>query len=115
MIQALNYVNKAVVRQVKWLESLAPKVPNVPEAERGNLQPLNIIPVTTEYPFWSPGKNRLVSPAEGITILGHAAPAFKAARTYLVALGQSDPVEYCIPIQNFLGEFSLSTEVIEWP
>jgi hypothetical protein len=113
--QALNYVNKKIVRQIKWLESLAPRAPDVPEAERGNLQPLNIISESTEYPFWSQGRNRLVSPAEGITLLGHGAPAFKAARTYLVALGQSDPQDYCLPIRGFLNQFSLSTEVTEWP
>jgi len=98
LIQALNHVNKKIVRQIKWLESLAPKPPDIPEADRGNLQPLNIISESTEYPFWSQSKNRLVSPAEGITLLGHGAPAFKAARTYLTALGQSDPLDYCRPM-----------------
>jgi hypothetical protein len=115
LIQALNHVNKKIVRQIKWLESLAPKPPDVPETERGNLQPLTIIPETTEYPFWSQGKNRLVSPAEGITLLGHGVPAFKAARTYLAALAHSDPREYCHPIREFVDQFRLSTEVMEWP
>ena len=78
------------------------ETPDVPEAERGNLQSLSIIPESTEYPFWSPGKNRLVCPAEGITLLGHGTPAFKAARTYLVALGKSDPPDYCLPIRESL-------------
>jgi hypothetical protein len=76
---------------------------------------LSIIPESTEYPFWSPGKGRLVCPAEGITLEGHGILAFKAARTYLVALGKSDPPAYYLPIREFLEEFSLSTDVIEWP
>ena len=115
LIQALNHVNKKIVRQIEWLESLAPKAPDVPVAERGNLQSLSIIPESTEYPFWSPGKDRLVCPAEGITLLGHGTPAFKAARTYLVALANSDPPDYCLPIREFLDQFPLSTEVTEWP
>ncbi len=115
LIQALNHVNKKIVNQIKWLEALAPKPPVVSEAERGNPQPLNIILENSEYPFWSPAKNRLVGPAEGITLLGHGAPAFKAARTYLVAIGQSDPLDYCRPIREFLESNPLSTEVTEWP
>ncbi len=115
LIQALNHVNKKIVNEIKWLESLAPKPPDVPEAERGNLQPLDIILVNTEYPFWSSAKNRLVSPAEGITLLGDGARAFKAARTYFVALAQSDPQDYSRPIQDFLDSYPLSTEVTEWP
>ena len=115
LIQALNHVNKTIVRQIKWLESLAPKLPAVAEANRGNLQPLSIIPENTEYPFWSQAKNRLVGPAEGMTLLAHGAPAFKAARTYLVALGQSDPQDFCLPIRRFVEDYSLSTEVTEWP
>ncbi len=115
MTEALNHANKRIVKEILWLESLAPKPPAVPGAERGNLQPLYIILVNTEYPFWSSAKNRLVSPAEGITLLGHGARAFKAARTYFVALAKSDPKEYSRPIQYFLDSFQLSTEVTEWP
>jgi hypothetical protein len=71
--------------------------------------------MNTEYPFWSKTKNRLVSPAEGITLLGHGVRAFKAARTYFVALAKSDPQDYSRPIQDFLDSYPLSTGVTEWP
>ena len=115
LIQALNLGSKRIVREIEWLESLAPKPPAIPEAERGDLQPLNIILENTEYPFWSHAKNRLVSPAEGITLLGHGVRAFKAVRNYLAALGQSDPQDYCLAIRESLESFPLSTEVTEWP
>ena len=115
LTEALNHVNKRIVKEILWLESLAPKPPAVPEAERGNLQPLNIILVNTEYPFWSSAKNRLLSPAEGITLRGDGIRAFKAARTYFVALAKSDPRDYSRPIQDFLDSYPLSTEVTEWP
>ena len=50
----------------KGLDEGYDKPPDVPESERGNLQPLNIISENTEYPFWSITENRLVSPAEAI-------------------------------------------------
>lgn len=115
LVQALNHANKKIVRQVKWLETLAPRLPDVPESDRGNFQPLSLIAPNTEYPFWSVAENRLISPAEGLTMLGHAAPAFKAARTYLFALGQSDPQAYCMPIRRFLETYALTTEVAPWP
>jgi hypothetical protein len=115
LLLALSRLNPTIVREIKWLESLAPKPPIVPEAERGNLQPLNIIPQNTEYPFWSQAKQRIVAPAEGITLLGHGVRSFKAARNYLAALGQSDPREYCAPIREFLGIFPMTTELTEWP
>jgi hypothetical protein len=115
LVQALNLVNKSIVREIKWLELLAPKPPVVPEADRGNLQPLHILQENTEYPFWSPAHHSLVTPANGITLLGHGVRAFKAARSYLTALGHSDPVDYCLPIREFLQTFSMSTEVTEWP
>jgi hypothetical protein len=115
LIQALNLVNKSIVRELKWLESLAPRPPTVPEAERGNLQPLHIIQENTEYPFWSHAKQSLVTPAQGITLRGHGVRAFKAARSYLTAFSQSDPPEYCLPIREFLQSFQMSTGITEWP
>lgn len=91
LIQALNMVNKLIVRELKWLESLAPRPPTVPEAERGNLQPLHIIQENTEYPFWSQARQSLIIPAQGITLRSHGVRAFKAVRNYLMALSQSDP------------------------
>jgi hypothetical protein len=40
------------MRELKWLESLAPKPPPVDADQRGNLQLLEIIQENTEYPFW---------------------------------------------------------------
>jgi hypothetical protein len=51
------------MRELKWLESLAPKPPPVDADQRGNLQLLEIIQEKTEYPFWSAAKESLVAPA----------------------------------------------------
>jgi hypothetical protein len=114
LIQALNLGDKSVVRELKWLESLAPRPPTVAEHERGNLQPLKSIQENTEYPFWSPGKNSLVAPAHGITLL-QGVRAFKALRNYLTALSKSDPPDYRGQIGEFLDNHPMSTEITEWP
>jgi hypothetical protein len=115
LLQTLNLVNKSVVRELKWLESLAPKPPQVAESDRGNLQPLDILPENTEYPYWSDSRSSLITPAEGITLRDQGHRAFKAARSYLTALSQSDPPDYCLPIQQFLDSFPMSTGISEWP
>lgn len=115
LIQALNLVNRSIVRELKWLESLAPTPPTVPEDQRGNLQPLEIIQENTEYPFWSATKGSLVAPAQGITLWNQGIRAFKSLRTYLTALSKSDPPEYCNPIGEFLESYRMSTEITEWP
>jgi hypothetical protein len=56
------------MRELKWLESLAPKPPPVDADQRGNLQLLEIIQENTEYPFWSAAKESPVAPAHGITL-----------------------------------------------
>jgi hypothetical protein len=58
------------MRELKWLESLAPKPPPVDADQRGNLQLLEIIQENTEYPFWSAAKELLVAPAHGNQALG---------------------------------------------
>ena len=108
-------MNKSIVRELKWLESLAPKPPIVADDQRGNLQPLEIIQENTEYPFWSASKCTLVVPAQGVTLWNHGVRAFKALRTYLTALSKSDPPEYCIQIADFLENHRMSTEIMEWP
>ena len=110
-----NRMKAPIITEIKWLESLAPKPPDVPESERGNLQPLNIISENTEYPFWSITENRLVSPAEAMGIRDYGVRAFKAVRTYVKALSGSAPAKFCLPIREFLEVYSLSTEVTEWP
>src|SRR5436309_4958621 len=49
-------LSKPTMRELKWLESLAPKPPPVDADQRGNLQLLEIIQENTEYPFWSAAK-----------------------------------------------------------
>lgn len=115
LIQTLNRVNKSIVRELKWLEFLAPKPPIIAEDQRGNLQPLEIIPENTEYPFWSVAKGSLVVPAQGITLWNQGVRAFKALRTYLTALSRSDPPDYCNQIGEFLEYHPMSTEITEWP
>lgn len=115
LIQSLNLVNKSIVKQLKWLESLAPKPPTVSEDHRGKLQPLEIIQENTEYPYWSVAKGSLVTPARAIALVSHAVPAFKALRTYLTALSKSDPRKYCEEIEVFLENHPISTEITEWP
>lgn len=114
LIQALNLVNGSIVREIKWLESLAPKPPSVAEASRGDLQPLEIIQENTEYPFWSAAKGTLVAPARCITLL-QGVRAFKALRTYMKALGGSDPPDYCARIGEFLELHPMSTNITDWP
>ncbi len=115
LIQTLNIANYTIVRDLKWLEALAPKPPLVAPDQRGNLQPLEIIQENTEYPFWSVSQGSLVTPAHGITLLGHGARAFKTLRTYLTALSESDPPDYCKQIGDFLRDHPMSTEISEWP
>jgi hypothetical protein len=112
---ALGHVNEKIVRQVKWLESLAAQRPNVSKAERGEPLALNTIPENCEYPFWSSAQGRLVIPAEGMDLRIHAAVAFKAAKTYLTAIGHSEARDYCEPIRIFLQSYRLDTQVTEWP
>jgi len=114
-IQALNLMSNSMVRDLKWLESLAPKPPPVAPDQRGNLQPLEIIQENTEYPFWSAAKGLLVTPAHGITLLDHGVRAFKTVRTYLTALSKSDPPDYCTQVGEFLKVHPMSTEISEWP
>ena len=115
MIQALNLVSKSIVRELKWLESMAPKPPPVAADQRGELHPLEIIQENTEYPYWSVANRSLITPAKGITLLGHGVRAFKTVRTYLTALSNSDPPEYCKQIGEFLKVHPMSTEISEWP
>lgn len=115
LITALNLVSKSIVRELKWLESMAPKPPPVDVDQRGNLQSLDIIQENTEYPYWSTAKKSLVTPASGITLLGHGVRAFKAVRTYVTALSKSDPPEFCSQIGEFLEFHPMSTEITEWP
>ena len=115
LIQALNVVNRTIVREVKWLESLAPQPPMVPPDQGGLLQPLEIIAENTEYPYWSAPHGGLVTSARGMTPENQGVRAFKALRNYITALSMSDPPEYCRQIGDFLEDYPMSTEVIEWP
>ena len=111
----LNKLNSRVVGQIKWLESLAPRPPDVPEAERGNLQPLSGIQENAEYPYWSAAHKRLVIAAEGLLLQNQGVQAIKAVRTLLTALADSDPRAFTKPIAEFLEAYPFSTAVSEWP
>jgi hypothetical protein len=112
--QSLNTANHRLVKEIKWLESLAPKPP-MPEGPPGDLQELRIIELNTEYPFWSVAQNRLVSTAEGITLESHGLKAIRTARDYLGVLAESSPREYCDPIREFLQTFPVSVAISAWP
>jgi len=115
LMQTLNLANRSIVRELKWLESLAPTPPSIAADQRGSLQSLEIIQENTEYPFWSASQESVVSPAQGITLLGHGVRAFKALRTYMAVLSKSDPADYCSEIGEFLEDNPMSTEISEWP
>jgi len=110
----LNRINSRVVSELKWLESLAPRPPQVPNELRGKMLDLSIIEENTEYPFWSEAKSRLATPAEGISMTLHGVRAIKCLRTYLTALSQSDPVAFTGDIHKFLESSPFSTSVVEW-
>lgn len=115
LVQALNYKNRSLIKQLKWLEDLAPRPPTVAEDRRGHLQALEILRENTEYPFWSASAGALVTPARGISLSNHAVPAFKALRSYLTVLAESDPPEYREGIGQFLEDHPMNTETSEWP
>jgi hypothetical protein len=99
LIQALNLVNKSIVRELKWLESLAPRQPVVPEAERGNPQPLHIIQENTEYPFWSQSKQMLVTPAfEVAHFLSRQAPLSHRLSLLGGPGGAQDRLQFSYPL-----------------
>lgn len=111
----LRLGSKTLVRDLKWLESLAPKPAEIAEGRRGDLQPLEIIRENTEYPYWSEPMGSLVAPARGITLRNQGLRAFGTLRTYLKVLSQSDPDDYCGQIRDFLVDHPMSTEIMEWP
>ncbi|HJT32839.1 MAG TPA: hypothetical protein VJ783_12435 [Pirellulales bacterium] len=111
----LNRLNRNVVAELKWLESLAPHAPEVPVQERGNLQPLTILAENTEYPFWSVGSGRLVTTANGLSMENHGVRAIKAVRTFLGAMSSSDPPQFTKALRQFLEDLPFSTAVTGWP
>ena len=52
----LNRRDRNVVRELQWLESLAPYRPQAALGQEGMPQSLNIIPMNSEYPFWCPAR-----------------------------------------------------------
>jgi hypothetical protein len=113
LLRDLDRLNRRAVKEVKWLEGLAPHAPTVPAGQGGAPQPLTIIAQNTEYPFWSPASNRLVSSAEGFSPRVHGSRAIKAVRTFLEAMAQPDPPEYTEPIRQFLDRHRISTGITE--
>ncbi|MGA2619794.1 MAG: hypothetical protein ABSF26_19450 [Thermoguttaceae bacterium] len=108
---ALNKINPGVVRDLKWLETLAPQLPDVPPGYRGRLVPLEFIRENSEYPYWSNATGTLVIATQGLTIQNQARRAITAVRSFLRALALSDPAAFTSEIRDFLREFPFSTAI----
>jgi hypothetical protein len=109
LLIALNRLNARLVKDLKWLESLAPRPPIVSVGHGRLPQPLTIIAENTEYPFWSPTAKRLVTCAEGLSMREHGSRAIKAVRVFLEAMTHSDPREFTEAIRLFLERYRIST------
>jgi hypothetical protein len=106
---ALNRINPRAVRDLKWLETLAPRLPELPLEYQGRLVPLELIQENTEYPYWSAGS--LVIAAEGLTLQNQALRAITALRSFLRALSLSDPPAFTSEIRDFLQDHPFSTAI----
>ena len=95
----LNRVNRLLVDDIKWLESLAPGVTIPAGEDLGKPLSLRLIPINTEYPFWH--QECLATPATVFTVREHGTRAMKIAINLCRALGDSEPYEYTKPIQQF--------------
>lgn len=111
----LNRLDRRVVAELKWLESLAPQPPELPPEERSDLQSLTIIAENTEYPFWSQSLQELVTTATGLSLENHGVRAIKAVRTFLQAIARSDPPQFTRGVREFLDELPFSTAITAWP
>jgi hypothetical protein len=109
LLAALNRLNPRLVKDLKWLESLAPRPPVVSMGQSGLPQSLTIITENTEYPFWSPKAKRLVTSAEGLSMREHGSRAIKTVRVFLEAMTHSDPREFTRAIRQFLERYRIST------
>jgi hypothetical protein len=104
----LNRVNRLLVDEIRWLESLAPGI-NIPIGEDlSKPLSLSLIPVNTEYPFWSNVTESLVIPAAILTFREHGNRAMKVAINLCRALDNSEPSEYTKPIQQFREQHRLT-------
>jgi len=122
LLQSLNRANSRLVAELKWLESLAPARPKPPDPPAGvpvaaGPQPLHIIPMNSEYPFWTGGPvdGSLSYPAAVFVPRNFPVRAFKTARTYIEILAGSEPDDFCQPLRNFLNHYPFSTELGDWP
>lgn len=111
----INRLDRRVVAELKWLESLAPHSPELPPEESDNLQPLTIIAENTEYPFWSQSLQELVTTATGLSLENHGVRAIKAVRTFLQAIAKSDPPQFTRGVREFLDDLPFSTAITAWP
>jgi hypothetical protein len=109
----MNRINSRVVADLKWLESLAPRPPEVPDAYLGKRIPLHMIQENTEYPYWSAASGSLVIAAQGLSMQGHAVRAITALRNFLRALALSDPAAFTSDIRDFLREHPFSTAIAD--
>jgi hypothetical protein len=120
LLQSLNRANSRLVSELKWLESLAPARPKPPDPPAGaaaDPQPLHIITMNSEYPFWIGGQadGRLSYPAAVFAPQKFAVRAFKVARAYIDILAESEPEDFCLPLRTFLNQYPFSTDLGDWP
>jgi hypothetical protein len=109
---ALNRINPRVVHDLKWLETLAPRPPELPPEYQGRLAPLELIKENTEYPYWSQEAAALVIAAQGLTLQNQAHRAITALRSFLWALSLSDPPVFTSEIRDFLQDHPFSTAIV---
>lgn len=78
---------------------------------------LHIITINSEYPFWfeGPADGHLSYPAAVFIPRSLPVCAFKAARTYINAIAESEPEDFCLPLRNFLNNYPFSTKLGDWP
>jgi hypothetical protein len=116
LINTLNKVDPQLVRNIRWLEDLAPgRLADLAGLDPGKPLPLTVIPKNSEYPFWSESINALVTPAESISMRADGLKAIKTAHALLRTLSSSQPAEYCAPISEFLEVHRISTAPGSWP
>lgn len=81
----------------------------------GMAQPLEIIPINSEYPFWSVSDGTLVTPAQGLDTRKHGIRAMKATLAFFRTMGNSGPRAFTGPLGDFFDQYPLSCDLDEFP